>query len=155
MEYVEGKANVLADHVSRVPVQDVVGLADEAAFDLSDMELPTSGMYTALEEYRAEYNEQLAARACPVCKDREGSMVLCDRCGTAWHPGCAGLEQLPPRYWFCKDCVEVIRSGEERDVCYDDELLEYLHLGIVIDENSRPRLERAAQFLRYDEKRGL
>ena len=44
MEYVEGKANVLADHVSRVPVQDVVGLADEAAFDLSDMELPTSGM---------------------------------------------------------------------------------------------------------------
>ena len=51
--------------------------------------------------------------------------------------------------------MEVIRSGEERDVCYDDELLEYLHLGIVTDENSRPRLERAAQFLRYDEKRGL
>ena len=57
MEYVEGKANVLADHVSRVPVQNAVGLADEAAFDLSDMELPTSGMYTALEEYWAEYNE--------------------------------------------------------------------------------------------------
>ena len=96
MEYVEGKANVLADHVSRVPVQDVVGLADEAAFDLSDMELPTSGMYTALEEYRAEYNEQLAARACPVCKGREGSMVLCDRCGTAWHPGCAGWSSCHP-----------------------------------------------------------
>ena len=96
MEYIEGKANVLADHVSRVPVQDVVGLADEAAFDLSDMELPTSGMYTALEEYRAEYNEQLAARACPVCKGREGSMVLCDRCGTAWHPGCAGLHSCHP-----------------------------------------------------------
>ena len=51
MEYVEGKANVLADHVSRVPVRDVIGLADEVAFDLSDMQLPTSGMYTALEEY--------------------------------------------------------------------------------------------------------
>ena len=83
----EGEANILADHISRVPVKDVVGLADESAFDLSDVELPTSGMYTALEEYRAEYNDQLAAHACPACGGREGSMVLCDRCGEAWHSG--------------------------------------------------------------------
>ena len=89
MEYIEGKANVLVDYISRVPVQDVVGLADEVVFDLNNMELPRSGMYTTLEEYQAKYNEQLAARAFLVCKGRKGSMVLCNRCGTAWHLGCA------------------------------------------------------------------
>ena len=101
-------------------------------------------MYTALEEYRAEYNDQLAAHACPACGDREGSMVLCDRCGEAWHPGCAGLEAVLPRYWFCLKCLEVSLAGAERNICYEEELLKYLHTGHVQDEDLWPRLERAA-----------
>ena len=73
-------------------------------------------------------------------------MVLCDRCGEAWHPGCAGLEALLPRCWFCSKCLEVIRAGAERGICYNKELLEYLHTGHVQDEDSLPRLEQAAQF---------
>ena len=78
-----------------------MGLYDEAAFDLSAEILPTSyilsssmvaeGLFTALEEWREEYDAQLAARKCPSCGDHRGEMVVCDQCGEAWHLRCAQL----------------------------------------------------------------
>ena len=49
----------------------------------------------------------------------------------------------------------VIRTGEEQDVFYDDELLEYLRLGIMADENPWLCLECDARFLCYNEERRL
>ena len=47
---------MLADFVSRVPLQRLEGLLDEAAFDLS-REIPlTSAAFAALEEWREDFN---------------------------------------------------------------------------------------------------
>ena len=50
VEYVAGKVNVLADFLSRVPLQCFAGLLDEAASDLSRKIPPTSAVLAALEE---------------------------------------------------------------------------------------------------------
>ena len=54
--YVAGKANVLANFVSRVPLQRLEGLLDEAAFDLSCKIPPTSAVFATLEEWREDFN---------------------------------------------------------------------------------------------------
>ena len=56
VEYIAGKANVLADFVSRVPLQRLAGLLDEAAFDLSREIPPTSAVFAALKEWREDFN---------------------------------------------------------------------------------------------------
>ena len=56
VEYVAGKVNVLADFVSRVLLQRLEGLLDEAAFDLSREIPPTSAVFAALEEWRKDFN---------------------------------------------------------------------------------------------------
>lgn len=62
VEYVEGKANTLADFNSRMPVGDLRGLVDEEAFDLSEVIPPTTMIYTALDEWREDYNKRISAR---------------------------------------------------------------------------------------------
>lgn len=93
VEFVAGKANVLADYNSRLPVAELAGMVDEEAFDLSEHIPPTGLILTALEEWRADFDRRLAARRCPVCQlARETEpMVLCDKCGSTTHMGCAGL----------------------------------------------------------------
>ena len=56
VEYVAGKANVLADFVSHVPLQRLKGLLDEAVFDLSRKIPPTSAVFAALEEWCEDFN---------------------------------------------------------------------------------------------------
>ena len=56
VEYVANKAKVLADFVSRMQLQHLAGLLDEAAFDLSRKILPTSAVFAALEEWREDFN---------------------------------------------------------------------------------------------------
>ena len=56
VKYVAGKANVLADFVSCVPLQRLADLLDEAAFDLSREIPPTSAVFAALEEWREDFN---------------------------------------------------------------------------------------------------
>ena len=56
VEYVAGKANVLADFVSRMPLQRLEGLLDEAAFDLLREIPPMSAVFAALEEWRKDFN---------------------------------------------------------------------------------------------------
>lgn len=62
-----GKANVLADFNSRVPISDFGGLADDDAFDIARHIPPTSAIYTALQEWRAQYDARLKAKRCPAC----------------------------------------------------------------------------------------
>ena len=60
VEYIAGRANVLADYLSRVPIQEVVGLYDLSAFDLTSEIPPTyltltarrSGMRTLTGDWR-------------------------------------------------------------------------------------------------------
>ena len=56
MEYVAGKANVLAYFVSRMPLQYLAGLLDEAAFDLSCKIPPTSAVFATSEEWHEDFN---------------------------------------------------------------------------------------------------
>lgn len=54
VEYIEGKANVLADFASRMPLREWVGLLDEAAFDLSS-EIPSTNLVlTAYQEWKED-----------------------------------------------------------------------------------------------------
>ena len=83
-------------------------------------------------------------------------MVLCDRCGDAWRLGCAGLASVPRRYWFCPSCRRAISERNERDVAYNDELLDYLELGQLPDDASaQKRVQHAASFYRYSTGKGL
>ncbi|RAL42353.1 hypothetical protein DM860_012136 [Cuscuta australis] len=40
---------------------------------------------------------------CSVCHDG-GELLLCDKCPSAFHTGCLGLEEVPPGDWFCASC---------------------------------------------------
>ena len=48
VEYVAGKANVVADFVSRVLLQHLAGLLDDAPFDLSRKIPPMSAVFATL-----------------------------------------------------------------------------------------------------------
>ena len=56
VEYVAGKANVLADFVSCMPLQCLTGQLDEAAFNLLREIPPTSAVFAALEEWHKDFN---------------------------------------------------------------------------------------------------
>ena len=56
VDYVAGKANVLADFVSRMPLQRLAGLLDKAAFNLLHEIPPMSAVLTTLEEWREDFN---------------------------------------------------------------------------------------------------
>ena len=62
VEYIAGRANVLADYLSRVPIQEVVGLYDSSAFDLTSEITTTYLTLIALEEWHADFNRRLEAR---------------------------------------------------------------------------------------------
>jgi len=59
VEYIEGKANVLADCASRMPLREWLGLMDEAAFDLASVIPPTNLVMVAYEEWKAEFDRKL------------------------------------------------------------------------------------------------
>ena len=44
--------------------------------------------------------------------------------------------------------MQQIATEDERDLCYDNVLLEYLDSGQLTDEAERARVEKAAAFLR-------
>ena len=44
-----------------------------------------------------------------------------------------------------------IAAEDERDLCYDDILLEYLESGQLTDEAKRAQVEKAAVFLRLSQ----
>ena len=35
--------------------------------------------------------------------------IYCAVCGQVWHLYCAGVEEVPPGAWFCKDCEKVLK----------------------------------------------
>lgn len=52
MEYISGKANVLADFKSRMPLKQIKGLIDSDAFDLTREVPPTNAVYSAYDEWK-------------------------------------------------------------------------------------------------------
>ncbi|PIA45252.1 hypothetical protein AQUCO_01700645v1 [Aquilegia coerulea] len=77
-------------------------------------------------------------RICSVCH-YGGELVLCDKCPSAFHLNCIGLERLPKGKWFCSSCrcgicgqSEVKRSVhqfiEKEVICCDQCEREY-HVG--------------------------
>lgn len=69
VEYIEGKANVVADYASRMPLRQWAGLLDEAAFDLT-AEVPATNMVlAAYDEWKAEKDRDLVNRKCEACKE--------------------------------------------------------------------------------------
>lgn len=110
IEYVAGKANVLADANSRMPLREWVGLLGDAAFDLSSQIPPTGLILAAYEEWKAEWDRRMVNRQCEVCQRRQelGGAILCDRCGKAYHLECIQMQNVPEGYWYCPVCkVEI------------------------------------------------
>ena len=69
VEYIEGKANVVADYASRMPLRQLAGLLDKAAFDLT-AEVPATNMVlAAYDEWKAEKDRDLVNRKCEACKE--------------------------------------------------------------------------------------
>jgi hypothetical protein len=75
---------------------------------------PTGHLPPCHAEIRDERVYPMLARpdkelACEVCNrpDREGSMLLCDGCGTGWHLDCLQppLSRVPEGMWVCPMCV--------------------------------------------------
>ena len=52
VKYISGKANVLADFKSRMPLKQLKGMIDSDAFDLSREVPATSAIYTAYDEWK-------------------------------------------------------------------------------------------------------
>ncbi len=105
VEYIQGKANIIADFASRMPIGEFAGLVDDDAFDISKDVPPTLHIYTALESWREEYDKRMDAKRCPVCHLAESheTMLLCDMCNDAYHLSCASVTR-EPRYWYCQAC---------------------------------------------------
>ena len=103
VEYVAGKANVLADFASRTPLKEWAGLLDEAAFDMASQIPPTTLMLSAYEEWKREHERRMAQLPCAACQlaSELGGAIYCDRCARTWHFSCIGLEAVPDGYWYC------------------------------------------------------
>lgn len=106
IEYITGKANVLADFASRVPLAEWYGLLDHDAFDLTTHIPPTSLTLSAFEEWKREADRKLDLKRCEACNRRSelGGAVLCDRCSRSWHFSCINMHEVPSGYWYCQDC---------------------------------------------------
>ena len=90
VEYIEAKANVVADCASRMPLREWVGLLDEAAFDLT-AEIPATNMIlAAYDEWKAAKDRDVLSRRCKACREvsEQGGAILCDRCNRTWHLRC-------------------------------------------------------------------
>ena len=133
MEYIEGKANILADCASRMPLEEWLGLMIDAAFDLASVIPPTNLVMVAYEEWKAEYDRKMHLKKCKVCCRRSelGGAVLCDKCGRAWHMECLGLGELPEEYWYCQECLAETDEKNQRDLTLDAELIAFLVHGKV------------------------
>ena len=75
----------------------------------------------------------IEAKPCEVCgivEDSPGNDgLLCDRCDKAYHPKCLNdskRDEAKYPYWFCDDCLNAVRMGNERDIIYDFNLHRYL-----------------------------
>ncbi|KAJ0979361.1 hypothetical protein J5N97_014835 [Dioscorea zingiberensis] len=55
-----------------------------------------------LEKSDGRYSDS-ADEICSTCQEG-GTLILCDRCPSAFHLECAGLEVLPEGDWFCPFC---------------------------------------------------
>ena len=97
IEYIKGKANVLADYASRVPLMEWFGLLDEAAFDLTSHIPPTTLTLTAFEEWKWKADRKLDSQKCEACSRRSelGGAIICDRCARTWHFECIGMSAVP------------------------------------------------------------
>ena len=62
-----GKANVLADANSRMPLRESIGLLDEAALDLSAEIPPTGLILAAYEEWKQDWDRRMVNRQCQIC----------------------------------------------------------------------------------------
>ena len=152
VEYVAGKANVLADCASRMPLQEWAGLLDDAAFDLTADIPATNAVFAAYEEWKQEKDRQMLAKKCEVCQlgSELGGAVFCDRCGKTWHFHCAGVETVPDGYWYCKQCERLIAELNLCDLKFDRTLVDYLHCGQIPEEDSdKKRVGAAAKFMRW------
>ena len=103
VEYIEGKANVIADCASRMPLREWIGLLDEAAFNLT-AEIPATNMIlAAYDEWKAAKDRDVMSHLCEACREvsEQGGAILCDRCNRTWHLGCLDMEVVPLGYWYC------------------------------------------------------
>lgn len=46
--------------------------------------------------------------------ENEDRLLLCDRCDTAWHTYCVGLDAVPEGEWFCPRCRPAAEQGGRR-----------------------------------------
>ena len=152
VEYISGKANVLAEFKSRMPLKQLKGMIDSDAFDLSREVPATNAIYTAYDEWKQDFNRKLASKKCKECGIAEGPGVICDRCGECWHFQCAGLSDAPAVFWYCKGCKDFIQEHNLRDFTFDEVLIDFLANGIIpVIESEERRCREAARFLRWSD----
>ena len=152
VDYIEGKANILADFASRVPIQEWFGLLDDAAFDLTSHIPPTSLVCTAFEEWKREADRKLASKRCKICQRHSelGGAIICDRCARTWHFACISMTAVPNSYWYCVDCKKQIQEQNLRDLTYDEELLAYLQKNVIPEDSAAAtRVQNAGRFLKW------
>lgn len=99
--YIKGTVNVLADGVSRLPLEawdEVVAPREDEIFDLKDTYLfqaatggsdcnreAVSGLTLAQRTAAAVYDVRMFAAPCKVCGESCEDALLCDKCDGAFH----------------------------------------------------------------------
>lgn len=61
---------------------------------------------------------------------------------------CAGLEGVPPGFWYCDHCTHLILTGHHRDLTTDFHLMRYVFLGIPPPDDQAGRVTRFSGSLR-------
>ncbi|KDP41622.1 hypothetical protein JCGZ_16029 [Jatropha curcas] len=85
---------------------------------------------------------------CSICLDG-GDLILCDKCPSAFHKDCIGLQVIPDGDWFCPLCCCKICSHYENENLQQDDgcihschqCMRKFHLGCARDKGSI-KLER-------------
>jgi len=94
--------------------QQLQGVGDDDDYDKEDSFIDDDSNNDGMEELD---DDDVHDDFCAVCGE-VGELVCCDSCPSAYHMGCAELEELPKGEWLCPQCCGDGDDGEEEE---DDE----------------------------------
>jgi ERCC4-related helicase len=91
--------------------QQLQGGGDDDDYDVEDSFIDDDSDNDGMEELD---DDDFHDDFCAVCGE-VGELVCCDSCPSAYHMGCAELEELPKGEWLCPRCCGDGDDGEEEE----------------------------------------